>query len=277
VTLVMLWLEGESRRAWMVSDSRLSAPGSAGGRVQYTDRAAKILEASIVLWPLEPGLPPIATAKLGFAYCGSSLVALNAYAAVLPLWSNLRSSTANLLPSVADCAEHLAKFVGAYAREVGGSGTGDPTTQCVLLGYDTTRHRPECWCVRTTIGRDGLTSEVEQVELSPRRVQTFGSGAARADAALASLPRSALWGREPLRWIRGALNRDDQGDVGGGVQIGMAGPDGFELLFDAQPTVSTGFGSSPYAFRYRGFELDDVSRVGETFAALRGLGGAAYP
>jgi hypothetical protein len=75
----MVWQERETNRAWMVSDSRLSGPKTpTGGYVQYTDRAAKILEAPIILNPLQPDEPILARTTLGFAYCGSSLVALNA-------------------------------------------------------------------------------------------------------------------------------------------------------------------------------------------------------
>ena len=132
MTLVMVWREMDVNRVWIVSDSRLSKRGEVG-QIRLTDRAAKILEAQLILHSPAPNLPPLRSNILGFAYIGSSLVALQAYSAVLPLWARLQSSGPQVLPTVGECAEHLGKFVGAYSHEVASSG-GDANCQCILLG-----------------------------------------------------------------------------------------------------------------------------------------------
>jgi hypothetical protein len=102
MTLVMIWCESKVERLWVVSDSRLSRSGAVGC-VRLTDRAAKILEIPVILRRQTPGDvlgTPVKIMNLGFAFAGSSLVALQAYAAVLPLWSRLQTSGPEILPSV---------------------------------------------------------------------------------------------------------------------------------------------------------------------------------
>jgi hypothetical protein len=120
MTLVVIWRESKVEGLWVVSDSRLSQPGAVGC-VRLTDRAAKILEIPVILRRQTPGDvlgTPVKIMNLGFAFAGSSLVALQAYAAVLPLWSRLQISGPEILPSVKDFAEHLAHFVECFASEV---------------------------------------------------------------------------------------------------------------------------------------------------------------
>ena len=93
MTLVMAWREQAMERVWIVSDSRLSREGQSGP-VRLTDAGAKILTVPIVLrrqTPLSVLGTPILASNLAFAYAGSSLIAMQAYAAVLPLWSHLQT------------------------------------------------------------------------------------------------------------------------------------------------------------------------------------------
>src|SRR5690606_26434213 len=120
MTLIMAWRERSIDRIWVVSDSRLSQAG-AHGTVRLTDSAAKLLSVPVVLRRQTPlsvlGTPALGT-NLAFAYSGSSLIAMQAYAAVLPLWSHLQTSGPEHLPSVHDFARHLGIFVASYAAHV---------------------------------------------------------------------------------------------------------------------------------------------------------------
>jgi hypothetical protein len=107
MTLVMVWTDG-SDRWWVVSDSRLS-----GTYNKLTDSAAKILEIPVNLYKQmgwEALEAPLKSKTLGFAYTGSSVVAFNAYAAVLPLWSRLENEPFNVLPSMEEFANHPCVF-----------------------------------------------------------------------------------------------------------------------------------------------------------------------
>jgi hypothetical protein len=146
MTLMMVWKELGAERLWTVSDSRLSNSGHEVQRI--TDRAAKILEVPLTLRRPISGSSlgePIRSTTLGFAYAGSSLVALQTYAAVLPLWSRLQTSGVEVLPSIRDCSTHLSKFVEAYFQESMGP------CQCILIGYDDPTQMLDGWVVETNV------------------------------------------------------------------------------------------------------------------------------
>ena len=270
MTLLMVWREAD--RVWMVSDSRLSSKGQTG-RVRLTDHAAKIVEAPLVLTSSPPREPVVRTSTLGFGYTGSTLVALQSYSAVLPLWSRLSSSGEPDLPTIGDCAEHLAKFALEYARDIAAAG-GGADCQCILLGYEERSAELAAWLVDIAAGAAGVAGVVRRLDLAPDRIELFGSGRTEAERLLAEVRRpDAGWGRWPLFMIRRHTRWDDREDVGGGVQIGMATSAGFELCFDAQSFAAglSAAGDPLVAMKYRGFEFSDVGRVGDAFVTLRGI------
>lgn len=164
MTVLMIWREQESDRLWLVSDSRISNPGLGGGIVRYSDRGAKILEAQVVLNRTESRM-------LGFAYAGSSLIALQAWAAVLPLWRRLQSDGLEL-PSIEDCAIHLGKFVKSYWDEVSAA-LGVQKCLCLLVGYAS---RPEAWLIEPHSAPTGTLLDIHAVELEQGQMRLFGSG-----------------------------------------------------------------------------------------------------
>lgn len=273
MTLLIVWKERGAERIWVVSDSRLSNPGEVG-EVRLTDRAAKILEAPILLHrsPIgEPQSTLLRKTVLGFAYAGSSLVALQAYAAVLPLWSRLEAMEKETLPSIRDCAVHLGKFVEGYFRDVGAG------CQCVLFGHDDPSGFLDAWLVETRVERNGAGCQIRQLQLSaPPAIEFFGNGRQDALATLAAWQNrrtSSYWGREPLHMIRESLRDDRLGGVGGAVQLGIATRTGFELYFDVQGSIVLNrVVQSPLQMTYRGFDVNDVMRVGNAFVAMRGIG-----
>lgn len=269
MTLVMAWRQREMRRVWLVSDSRLSSHGQAG-RVQLTDNAAKLLVAPRVLWRQTPGSvfgAPISKSDIGFAYAGSSLIALQAYAAVLPLWGHLQTMGEEILPPMQAFAQHLGIFILEYTRTVSAAHGQLQRCQCAIIGYDHSRADLEGWVVEVGQSDAELQLIIRQMTIAPGEIEILGSGRAAAESALAAYPteEAGLWGREPLAMIRSHLRQPAE-DIGGGVQIGFANEFGFELSYDVQ-AAEHGF----YAMRYRGFEFDKVSRVGEAFCNLTGL------
>ncbi|MDB5475405.1 MAG: hypothetical protein JWP49_916 [Phenylobacterium sp.] len=273
MTLLMVWREGEADRLWVVSDSRLSAKGQSGD-IRYTDRAAKVLEAQVLLHGRKPSEPPLQSRTVGFAYTGSTLIALEAYAAVLPLWSRLKSSGEQTLPSMGDCAEHLGMFLQEYASDIAGTG-GAVATECLLLGHDDKADAVEVWRAAAMRGDNGIDLSVQQLVLGNGEMALFGSGKADAEDQLRKInPESQPWRRQPLDMLRAQLEEDKPGTVGGGVQVAFASPDGFHLSADAQPfRFGQSFGRAFIVISYRGFDFSEVSKVGHTFAALAGISG----
>jgi hypothetical protein len=269
MTLVMAWREQEVQRVWLVSDSRLSSAGQ-HGRTQLTDNAAKLLVAPRILRRQTPmnvlGLP-VASSDVAFAYAGSSLIALQAYAAILPLWGHLQTSGEEVIPSMRACADHLGIFVQAYTLSVSGASGQLQPCQCAIIGFDTPSQTVEGWIVAVVDKGGAIDIDIRRMAINAGEIELIGSGAEAARAALTrDFPRTGeLWHREPLAMIRAHL-REPHGDVGGGVQIGYVSEAGFQLSYDVQP-AEHGF----YAMRYRGFDFNEVSRIGDAFCNLPGL------
>jgi len=266
MTLVMVWAEAPGRW-WLISDSRIS--GSVG---TLTDSGAKILEIPATLYPAPPldvpaGEPfgePINKTTLGFAYCGSTLVALQAYAAVLPLWSRLQNSPFNELPSVREFADHLAYFVGAYSEEVHGA------CECVLVGLDHGTGPLDGYIIDAHLA-DG-TPTIRRMDM-PEEIPLLGSGAALARVGIDAMKEtlgSSRWRREPLTIVRHLISKGPVPTVGGAVQMGVLSSNGFELHFDV--SVRSLDDVIPQ-FLYRGFDMMEVGRVGMCTAIMRGVSG----
>ncbi|MBV8647862.1 hypothetical protein [Paludibacterium sp.] len=274
MTLLMIWKEANVERIWLVSDSRLSNAGEAGGHTAFTDRAAKILEIPAILsGPRTPKACPTRSVSIGFAYTGSTLIALQAYTAVLPLWSRLETTQVSTLPSIKEFAEHLKIFMEAYAHEMGSNGH-DVGCQCVLVGPNDPTGVLDAWLVETKVENGCFTALSRQLNfLSSNYVELLGSGRTMAAERLMKIaPNGEAWSREPLRMIRDYLGEDRAGSVGGAVQIGIATEVGCEMHFDVQPlTVGKPLGTPFVAMTYRGFDFFKIGRIGDAFITLRGI------
>jgi len=153
MALVLAWREQAIERIWIVSDSRLSREGQTGP-VRLTDAAAKILSVPVILrrqTPLSLLGTPVLVNNLAFAYAGNSLIAMQAYAAILPLWSHLQTSGPETLPSVRAFAEHLGKFLLAYTEHVSSAHNEFQPCQCAIIGYDSAAQTIEGWIVRPMV------------------------------------------------------------------------------------------------------------------------------
>jgi hypothetical protein len=144
--------------------------------------------------------------------------------------------------------------------------------QCILLGYDDPSSTLDAWLVDACVVDNNAQCTIRQLQLrEPEAIEVLGSGQSKAIASLKALSEkrtSHCWNREPLQMIRDSLRQDEPGPVGGGVQIGFATVAGFELTFDAQPIiVGQPFGK----MSYRGFNFDELMRIGNAFVALRGI------
>jgi hypothetical protein len=202
-------------------------------------------------------------------YAGSSLIALQAYTAVLALWSHLQTSGPEMLPSIGALAEHLGKFVLAYTKDVSSAHGSFQSCQCAIVGYDNRAQTIEGWIVRSDFDSK-VAVILQKMTLAPGEIDLFGSGATQVQRQLDALPprEGGLWHREPLGMIRGHLKAEASADVGGGVQLGYVSEQGFQLLFDVQPETP---GHPIPVMRFRGFDFSEISRVGDAFVNLPGV------
>lgn len=265
MTLVLAWRSFEGH-IWIVSDSRISGETELGRSVQ-TDRGAKILKIPVSLWEnsaSEELGSRILMGSVGLVYAGSSLIALQAYAAVSHLWSHLLCVDAQEPPRLEDLANHLAFFLDAYGREVSAVRNEPQACQCLLVG--SLNGSPECYQI--SIGEiQGEYKAIVCAVLLGLRGDVFGFGSG-AKLALPKAKRAHLEAlgensdRGILKFLREYLPSSGQIDIGGSVQIGIARNGGFDILGDL---VSE---DESIKIRFRGFDLDEILRVGDWYAAF---------
>ncbi len=270
MTLVMIWGEAADQGVWVVSDSRLSRQGAVGRQV-LTDRAAKIISIRTTLLKhtgKNGSACPIATNTLGFAYTGSTLIALQAFAAVGPLWDNLFTVSGSALPVLSEYVKHLKFFVSEYSHDVCAADP-DNGCQCVLLGWDHEADGPSVSVIESLGSASGVNITVQTIDLGiDCKVEAFGSGAEDIHAQIAAFREADTSGatrRTPLRFLRQFLKSSPHLEVDGGVQVGFLSRNGFQLYADAQPISLY---QPPARIRYRGFDLQDYMQVGDALVNL---------
>jgi hypothetical protein len=215
MTLVVIWRESKVQGLWVVSDSRLSQRGAVGC-VRLTDRAAKILEIPVILRRQNPGDvlgTPVKIMNLGFAFAGSSLVALQAYAAVLPLWSRLQTPGPEILPSVKDFAEHLAHIVECFASEVAFSqGAAASGCQCALIGWSEAAGKLDGYLIEIRPSVPSLSVKLDQLQIfGSDSIQMLGSAKDQASEEFVrtlGADENVQLRREPLQFIRQFVRND---------------------------------------------------------------------
>jgi hypothetical protein len=139
------------------------------------------------------------------------------------------------------------------------------------MGWDYSSSSPAAVVIETS-AHDGVAS-VRVACFTNGALEILGSEKDLVRQQIAELPPSPYLPHEtqsrvPLSYIRSTLKSTDRLDIGGGVQIGMANRNGFELTFDVQP-IEIG---SPFPdMRYRGFEMSEIGTLGQAFITLRGI------
>lgn len=270
MTVVVAWREGHGSLLWVVSDSRLSE-GDVDQRLVLTDHGAKVLEIPVMVYS-GTGLVdvPYYRTTLGLSFAGSSLIATQAYATALPLWSRL-STADTALPTLDDLAHHFALILERYAKGLGAAGIR-PHCACLLIGYDQSAKRSRAKSL-TVSPADGSVIVDEACD-KDEVFEVLGRNPERVRAEIRALPKTIYMpfeteGRKALRYVRETLSKPEDLDIGGGVQIGICSERGFEPCFDAPPFV----GGSPFPdMRFRGVQFEEISQVGPTFVNLRGIG-----
>ncbi|HEX3365787.1 hypothetical protein [Phenylobacterium sp.] len=270
MTVVVAWREGQGGLLWVVSDSRLS-DGDVDRRRVLTDHGAKVMEIPVVVYSSTGFVDvPHYRTTFGLSFAGSSLIAMQAYATALPLWSRLATRD-TALPTLDDLADHFALILARYAKGLGAAGLV-PRCACLLVGYDpsTERSRAKSLVVSSVDGSVSIAEACVEDEV----FEVLGRNPEKVRANIHTFPKSARMpfetdGRKALRYIRDTLRNPDDLEIGGGVQIGICSVRGFEPCFDA-PSLT---GESPFPnMRFRGLEFEEISRVGPTFVNLRGIG-----
>jgi hypothetical protein len=274
MTVVAIWLEPTEQVLWSVADTRISQPGpSGGGTTIITDSGAKLFAIPIRCYQatMDPSFrkKDLHSWSVGYAFAGAVLPATMTVATSSTFLQNLTTVGSNDPPRLSEIATMIGRLAERFSREslASSSGTYGEFTAAVFG-----------WCPvldefaiyklepRRTSSRFKMACE----ELRPKNnstVVSFGSGAARLTRQIAHIRdhgdefnRTA---RIPKLAIE-AVVKQDVGDVGGSLSIGIATRNGFSLYSHVTPVVP---GKPESKISFNGIDLDQDLMVGHYMIA----------
>lgn len=240
MTIVVLWYREKFDQLWCAADSRISNAGATA-----TDSGAKIFPVPISCHRQEtPGVwVEYASHKVGFAFAGSSLAALNTLALASACTQQLRSdkgaTEAPSVEAVADLFKNVAEF---YMRDLSSRLVGASTQlmryffDSFIFGYCPREQRYVAFALIPALPPDGSFGiHKVWVSVEPYTYTPIGSG---ADAFVALSKEVAKIAPESgvVPTLNEMLKREAQPDVGGYFQLGVAHKGGFDLV----PILDTG-------------------------------------
>jgi hypothetical protein len=235
MTAVAIWINKEMAppSIWAVADTRISGPGIADRPIPMIEEATKLFTLPVACYkPDHSGFfaQLYFSHSIGLAYSGSSLVALNVYAALIPMLSSL-GSVDGYVPHLEDIAGFVARLLARYTisrnqllrdgaiAEASVFGYCHPTSRLRIFHLTpifeplfNVRHEETC----TASDTDVLLLGGHKDEI----VQAIA--AARDEYEIGSLP----WWRTPKQMIANLIEREVYPTIGGALQIGIATPQG---------------------------------------------------
>lgn len=226
---------------------------------------------------MEHGTVPGAVAfqhTIGLAYAGSSLFAVNLYAALVPILTNLRGSQ-GAKASIRNVAELARTFLLEFVRAYGEGRCAIGHVEIALFGFckaDDTR-RVFVLTPMLEAGPGGPTPVVRLDEIdfaSTEHVFLMGSHKSAILESIHSLRRDRPAGSSfrqlgPRDAIREAIKERRFADIGGTVQLAQANTHGVLQFMDLERPTEDGVATN---FKYLGFDLDEVGNVGPCWFAL---------
>lgn len=276
MTTVAIWYQENypTQPIWVCSDSRIS-DNSDGEAMPLLRHSPKIFPLQIRC--MEHGTARDAVAfqhTIGLAYAGSSLFAVNLYAALVPILTNLRGGQGAKVSirNVAELARtFLLDFVRAYGERRGVIGH----VEIALFGFCKADETRRVFALTPTLeaGRGGQTPAVRLDEIDFASTEYVFLMGSHKSAILESI-RTMRKGRPaessfrllaPRDAIRDVIKESRFPDIGGTVQLAQANTDGLLQFMDLERPTDDRVATN---FKYLGFDLDEVGNVGPCWFAL---------
>ena len=268
MTAIAIWCNHERREnpgLWIAADSRVSASCDS----VLIDDAVKLFTLFVVCRsPGDDGF----FSKLyyahtyGYCFAGSTLMGQNAYLALVPLLSNLVSST-SYIPSLADVAKYMLSYLGRtfndYKERVGPQAMVEVCLfgHCSRTGNLSIFHyipRLEEGVYKLTCDQHENMKENEFIYLGDEK--THMSSTIAAAFAAESIPGRPL-SRIPRHVIQDHIDDESFSSIGGDLQLGIADKVGFRVFALCKPREK---GQPAALISYLGRELTpDITYVGE--------------
>ncbi|WP_175032625.1 hypothetical protein [Burkholderia lata] len=214
---------------------------------------------------------------IGLAYAGSSLFAVNLYAALTPILANLRGKRGDQV-SIRDVAALAKTFLLEFSRAYGARTGGVAQVEIALFGYckaDSTR-RVFVLSPATEPCSGGPVPSIKLDEIdfaTPEQVFLMGSHKSEMLDLIQMMRRSRPAGTSfrqiaPRDAIRKVIKENLFPDIGGTVQLAQANMHGLMQFMDLERPTESGIATN---FKYLGFDLNEFGNVGPCWFALPAL------
>jgi hypothetical protein len=279
MTIVAIWFEPGDNALWSVADTRISAPGEAGGAIIRTDSGAKLFALPISCFrigsdPFYRRRPHYNT-SVGFAFAGDVLPATMTYATASTFLQNLGTVESADPPLLSEVAELIRTVAMGFSKESLASSNGKyGAFEASLFGWEPHLNRFAAYHLTPKISSGSFSIDIhEHFPSDNRAVLTMGSGRSRLSSKINTIHQNGKdefgrSGRVPKLAIEGIV-REDVGDVGGSLSIGIATQWGYELHSWVRP-IQTGKPDAIMAFN--GIDLHgDLPQVGHYLVVMPGL------
>lgn len=277
MTAIAIWCNHEVREnpgLWIAADSRVST--SLGPAL--IDDAAKVFALPVVCRsPGENGLMTEVYYDHTYGYCfaGDTLLGQNSYLALVPLLSNLVSST-SYIPSLAEVARYMHSWLRLTFDSCKGSRFERSLFEVALFGHCRTTDQLSAFhfmpkdvngVVEIACKPHENMQENQFIYLGDKRAHMISQiGAALAADSSPMATFVAASARKPLSRIPRYVIQDHINDesfptIGGDLQLGIADRFGFRPLALCKPRVT---GQPAALISYLGRELTpDITYVGK--------------
>lgn len=227
MTVAVVWFNEKYGQIWCAADSRLSK----GGGV-LMDGGVKVFEVPVVCrkevgefeWEVTGDY------SFGFVFSGASISALSTHAIVVAMSKNLVERQGEESSICLDDIAKLFQFVGErqiidIGKRLGATEhVGSCLFDCVVFGICPTKKALLAYEVKTSIAVD-VKSEIIVHEVGSGFCLAIGSGA----ETFSSMMRADGKRVPPLTVLAKMLDDEVRSDVGGYLQAGVVGEDGFRV------------------------------------------------
>jgi hypothetical protein len=259
MTLVAVWRHAPGR-IHAIADTRISS--GLGGI--YTDHGPKILPVTMICRQPKPSGGFFDQVKhrheFGFAFAGSTLTALSTHALANILCGNLAGLQDTPPPTFDEIAYAVATISLQYTREI------CSVFSAILFGYCPRTGQSLAFELQPSVGASGIQIDLTKHILDENNVIIIGDKPQllrdEIEKIRANVTHGINFADAPMNALRGMINQNAIGSVGGSVQQAWAYSSRLEFVATAGPKPPSGLRPRNYGMFVLGFDIFDMQSIG---------------
>ena len=208
-----------------LADTRLSQGNSTitdtGGKVFVVPVSAKRYEKGIYVESL--------SYTLGFAFCGSTLLANNTHAIASNCTQMLRTESSSNSPSVESVANIYTRAAEYVCRDVNSRRVSPVLFQGLIFGFCPINSRYSLFVIEPKVCQESFSVESVELEMKEGSLIAIGSGKDEFIRRM-KIPNSAGNSRSIIELFTQVMNEESVSDVGGHPQVAKAQKSGVTII-----------------------------------------------